>query len=328
MREAGVPLTIVRPSAVYGPGDRAFLTLFRLAARGFFPLLGDGRQELSLVFAADLARGLVAAATSRATLGRDLSRGPRRGRDATPARRDAGSGARPSCPLPAVARAGAAGAAPAARATGRPGLPAPDKAHELLAPAWRASSEALRRDAGWVAEVPLERGFAETAQALPERRLALRRPDRSRDARLPGHRARVHPDPRSAPAAGGPAAARRLALVALVPRASSPRGRGGPERSVASWPSSTRSPWLGFYTHVGLVNPAAACRTTTSCRAGSRRSSAQPSLDWIRAFPSPALERPDARGVSVVLRRSWPGRPSACGPPRGGAPRARATLPR
>ena len=60
----------MRPPAVYGPGDRAFLVLFRLAARhGVFPLLGDGRQELSLVFARDLARALVAAANSPATLG-------------------------------------------------------------------------------------------------------------------------------------------------------------------------------------------------------------------------------------------------------------------
>jgi hypothetical protein len=49
--------------------------------------------------------------------------------------------------------------------SGRSLLPAPDKAHELLAPAWRASSEALGRDAGWTAEVPVERGFALTASA-------------------------------------------------------------------------------------------------------------------------------------------------------------------
>ena len=70
VRATGVPLTIVRPPAVYGPGDRAFLTLFKLGAqRGIFPLLGDGKQELSLVFAEDLARALIAAATSPATLG-------------------------------------------------------------------------------------------------------------------------------------------------------------------------------------------------------------------------------------------------------------------
>jgi hypothetical protein len=51
----------------------------------------------------------------------------------------------------------------AADLTGIPGLPAPDKAHELLAPAWRASSEAIRRDAGWSAQIGIERGIPETA---------------------------------------------------------------------------------------------------------------------------------------------------------------------
>jgi nucleoside-diphosphate-sugar epimerase len=168
-RATGVPLTIVRPPAVYGPGDRAFLALHRLVARGVFPLLGDGRQELSLVFAADLAQALVAAAASAATLGgtyhaahpevvtqrqlgealgRALGRAPRFVRLPGP-----------------VLRALLHAALPLARVARRAALPAPDKAHELLAPAWRASSEALRRDAGWQADVPLERGLVETAHA-------------------------------------------------------------------------------------------------------------------------------------------------------------------
>jgi nucleoside-diphosphate-sugar epimerase len=40
-----------------------------MAARGVVPLLGDGASEVTLVHAADLARALVAAATSAATLG-------------------------------------------------------------------------------------------------------------------------------------------------------------------------------------------------------------------------------------------------------------------
>lgn len=169
VRETGVALTIVRPPAVYGPGDRAFLTLFRLAARGVFPLLGDGLQELSLVFAADLARALMAAATSRATLGGTYHAA----HDEVVTQRQLGTtlgrtlGRRvrfvrlPGPLLRALLHA----ARPLARAAGRAALPAPDKANELLAPAWRASSEALRRDAAWVAEVGLERGLAETARA-------------------------------------------------------------------------------------------------------------------------------------------------------------------
>lgn len=170
VRDSGVPLTVVRPPAVYGPGDRAFLTLFRLVAKGgVFPLLGDGRQELSLVFAEDLARALVAAALSPATLGgtyhaahaevvsqRQL--GETLGRALSRAVRFVRL---PGPLLRALLQAGRA----LPRAAGRAPLPAPDKAHELLAPAWRASSEALRRDASWVAEVPVERGFAITARA-------------------------------------------------------------------------------------------------------------------------------------------------------------------
>jgi nucleoside-diphosphate-sugar epimerase len=170
VRASGVPLTVVRPPAVYGPGDRTFLTLFRLVAgRGVFPLLGDGRQELSLVFAPDLARALVAAATSPATLGgtyhaahpevvsqRQLGEalGRALGRSVRFVRL-------PGPLLRALLHAGRVLAGP----SGRSLLPAPDKAHELLAPAWRASSEALGRDAGWTAEVPVERGFALTASA-------------------------------------------------------------------------------------------------------------------------------------------------------------------
>ena len=163
VRAVGVPLTIVRPPAVYGPGDRAFLTLFRLAAKGVFPLLGDGRQELSLVFAPDLAQALVAAAESRATLGGTYHAAhsevvTARGLGELLGRTLERRVRFPRLPGPLVRAL--LGAADLARI---PGLPAPDKAHELLAPAWRASSEALRRDAGWSAATGIERGIPETA---------------------------------------------------------------------------------------------------------------------------------------------------------------------
>ena len=51
---------IVRPPAVYGPGDRETLDLFRMAAKGFVLLPPAGR--LSLIHVDDLARLLVALA--------------------------------------------------------------------------------------------------------------------------------------------------------------------------------------------------------------------------------------------------------------------------
>ena len=57
---------IVRPPAVYGPGDRETLDLFRMAKRGLVLLPPEGR--LSLIHVDDLAALLIAAARSDAML--------------------------------------------------------------------------------------------------------------------------------------------------------------------------------------------------------------------------------------------------------------------
>jgi len=172
VRGAGVPFTIVRPPAVYGPRDRAFLPLFRAAARGFAPLLGDGAQEITLVHASDLARALVAAATSRATLGGTYHAGHRdpvtQRALAEAVARAVGRAVRCLRLRAPLARGALTVAGAVARALGRAPLLDGDKANELLAPGWVCSSEALRRDAGWTAEIPLDRGLAETARAYRE----------------------------------------------------------------------------------------------------------------------------------------------------------------
>lgn len=55
-----VPWAIVRPPAVYGPGDKEMLELFRMAKRGFVLLPPHGR--LSVIHADDLGRLLLALA--------------------------------------------------------------------------------------------------------------------------------------------------------------------------------------------------------------------------------------------------------------------------
>lgn len=55
---------ILRPSAVYGPRDTAFLPYFRLVKRGFLLEFGPGEREISLCFVNDLAEGIVTGADS------------------------------------------------------------------------------------------------------------------------------------------------------------------------------------------------------------------------------------------------------------------------
>ncbi len=67
VRTAPLDWAIVRPPAVYGPGDRETLDLFKLAKRGIVVIPPEGR--LSLIHVADLARLLLALAEPAAPSG-------------------------------------------------------------------------------------------------------------------------------------------------------------------------------------------------------------------------------------------------------------------
>jgi dihydroflavonol-4-reductase len=55
--QAGVELVIVRPTGIYGPGDRRLLKLFRGVARRRFVILGDGHIYYHLTYIDDLVAG-------------------------------------------------------------------------------------------------------------------------------------------------------------------------------------------------------------------------------------------------------------------------------
>jgi len=66
-REFGLPVTVVRPAAIYGPGDMRLFKLFRMVARRRAIILGSGETLYHMVYIADLVRGfLLAAETERA----------------------------------------------------------------------------------------------------------------------------------------------------------------------------------------------------------------------------------------------------------------------
>lgn len=66
----GVPLTVVRPGPIYGPGDRRLLKLIGGVARRRFTLLGDGSARFQMVYIDDLTEGFRLAAESPAAAGR------------------------------------------------------------------------------------------------------------------------------------------------------------------------------------------------------------------------------------------------------------------
>jgi dihydroflavonol-4-reductase len=70
--QARVPWTIIRPPAVYGPRDRGFLPLFRMAARGVFIQAVPPAMPFRFIFIDDLARGVAQAASAREPSGEVL----------------------------------------------------------------------------------------------------------------------------------------------------------------------------------------------------------------------------------------------------------------
>lgn len=55
--------TIIRPAAIYGPGDRRLVKLFKMALKPYFPLLGKGHCMYHLVHVDDLTNSFIIAAT-------------------------------------------------------------------------------------------------------------------------------------------------------------------------------------------------------------------------------------------------------------------------
>jgi nucleoside-diphosphate-sugar epimerase len=167
VRAGKLPWSIVRPPGVYGPRDREFLRVFKAVRLGWVPVFGAGTQQLSLVYAPDLAEALaalgrnsntaggifypchpevVSSAELASTIGRVMGRNVR------------------IIPLPRwVAGVTLGLTSTAARLTGGTTLLTPDKANEFFAAAWTADPAPLSAATGWRATHDLASGAEATA---------------------------------------------------------------------------------------------------------------------------------------------------------------------
>lgn len=156
---------VLRPAAVYGPGDRETLGLFRIAGGPVQPMLGEPETRLALVHVADLV-GAIAG-----VLDADLPPGTHEVSDHRPegytweeiacaAAEALGRRARPvRLPGAAVRALGLAGDV-AARLGRRPMLTS-GKVREILHPDWSSAPERQLPTEIWRPAVPIDRGFAE-----------------------------------------------------------------------------------------------------------------------------------------------------------------------
>lgn len=65
----GLPGSIFRPGAIYGPGDMRLLKMFKQIKRGFFPLFGGGNNMYHLSYIDDLCDGIILCGEHPAAIG-------------------------------------------------------------------------------------------------------------------------------------------------------------------------------------------------------------------------------------------------------------------
>ena len=165
-RESGMDWVILRPPAVYGPGDREMMPLFRLMSRGIATVPGTLEARLSLIHVDDLVAAITTCLCADDTRHRTLTLcdGKRGGYDWHEIARIAGAvwGRRvhtlrvPAWLLDTVAAANLRLAA----VTGRAPMLTPAKLRELRHRDWVVDNADITATTGWEPAIGLRRGLA------------------------------------------------------------------------------------------------------------------------------------------------------------------------
>lgn len=187
---------VLRPPAVYGPGDKSTLPLMSQFTRSTAWLPGTPSQRLSVIYVDDLARALIGLAGGREPAGtvHELHDGRPDGYGwADFAEAAASLQGRPVelRHLPQLALAGIARVAPLwPYLTGRPLKPKlnPGKVRELYHPDWVCRNDLLDQCFDWRPEIGFAQGLARTVEWYrqrgwlpPERPLAMRQAGAARE---------------------------------------------------------------------------------------------------------------------------------------------------
>lgn len=161
-----LPLTIVRPPAVFGPRDRDTFEFFKAVSRGLLPIIGFADKFISLIHPADLVRGIVLAAESQKSVGETYFISSARpynwkefgkitsqimGRKVLRVR----------IPEPCVYAIGAVAEA-VALLSARPAIVNLEKARDMVQDFWTCDSSKATRDLGYQQELSLEEGIRDT----------------------------------------------------------------------------------------------------------------------------------------------------------------------
>lgn len=161
--------TVLRPPAVYGPGDRETLLFFQLARKRFVPLLGAADARAALIDVRDLVELIVMLAggpplTRVVTAADDRPAGYSWEEVLGAAARAVGNREARFVRAPMFLLRTAAWIGDVGRLLGTAEMVNSQKLRELRHPDWGVSPAELIRPAGWAPRHGLDQGFAEAAR--------------------------------------------------------------------------------------------------------------------------------------------------------------------
>jgi len=161
-----LPLTVVRPPAVYGPRDTDVLNFFKTVKLGLIPRLGGKERFLSLIYVKDLVEGIIRAGERKKALGKVyFLANPQPYSWETLARTALNyfgkRGISINVPM-FLMRGAAAFSEGLGKLLARPSIVNRQKVDEMKADFWVCSPARAKRDLNFEAPTPLEKGITET----------------------------------------------------------------------------------------------------------------------------------------------------------------------
>ncbi|MBI3569054.1 MAG: NAD-dependent epimerase/dehydratase family protein [Gemmatimonadetes bacterium] len=160
-----VPVTVIRPAAVYGPRDRDFLEAFRQALAPIAVYAAPAEQRLSIVHVRDVVGAVLAAADSPAAVGRTYFVAAERSvswRELYGAVAAAAGRSLRAVQLPAWTLAAGAALGPLFARRGTVPLVSPHKVALARPRWWTCDASRARAELGWHAAVSFDDGVRET----------------------------------------------------------------------------------------------------------------------------------------------------------------------
>lgn len=161
-----IEVVILRPPAVYGPGDRDLFRCFQMARYGILPVPSGPTRWVQFIHVHDLMNALLCAVTATHAGGvyhvaepQPYAWGQITDWLAKAVGRQVWAVRVPPWGVRAAAAVSEFGAAMIGRAT----IFNREKAEELLAPGWLCETEAVKRDLGFEVRIPLPQGLVGTA---------------------------------------------------------------------------------------------------------------------------------------------------------------------